>query len=214
MGATGFITFVRGDSASQIPQRCREGIEFALVDGDHTYAGAERDWRAITPLMARRSVAYFDNMGHIDGCGRFVNGLNPLWFHPEMAMVVCGLSEAELQTIFTTYIGLELPLWWEAIPGDHGSQIRDRLRALDRRLHPAGPVLDPKPVADICREISALAAQARFPRGSELRRISARYHIGSVAEARRQRIIELIPRRLHPWLMRGYRFVTRGLRGR
>jgi predicted O-methyltransferase YrrM len=214
LGATKFITFVQGDSATTISRTCGAGIKFALVDGDHTYRGAECDWQAIRPLLEHRSVVYFDNMLHIDGCGRFVNGLNPLWFHPKMAMVVRGLSETELQAIFTTYIRLELPPWWEAIPGDCGSQIRGHLRDLGRCLQPPRPGLGPKQVADLCREISTLARQTRFLRGSELLRVSARYNIGSVAGARRQRIIEVIPRRLLPWMMRGYRFVKRSLWGR
>jgi predicted O-methyltransferase YrrM len=35
--------------------------DFALIDGDHTYEGAKRDWENTKPLMVKNGVVAFDN---------------------------------------------------------------------------------------------------------------------------------------------------------
>ena len=221
VGAADSIRFLRGDSATLIPTACTDGIDFALIDGDHTELGAKRDWQSIEPLFLSRSAAFFDNMDHVDGCGQFVAGLNPLWFHPGMAILVCGLDDMEMQTVFDSYVRSQLSSWLNAVPAKQGSILRHHLRDLLGLIQRPLPDCTRTRVADLCREISHLASTATRLRRSELREISVRYNIGSLAGVRRQRLIEALPEMFRPWVERIYHFLkqqaggaARGSRGR
>ena len=39
-----------------------QDFDFALIDGDHTYEGAKRDWENVKPLMHKHGVVCFDNL--------------------------------------------------------------------------------------------------------------------------------------------------------
>jgi predicted O-methyltransferase YrrM len=204
LGAAASIIFRRGDSALMIPQTCVKGLEFALIDGDHTYAGAKRDWQAIEPLLNVRSAVFLDNMEHADGCGRFFSELTPLWFHPGMAFLARGLDDAEMQSVFKSYARLEFSQWLRALPTDRGNEIRLHLRELLTLLRQ--PLADParRRAADLCRMITNLIGRARPLCRSALTALSAGYNIGTLAAARRQRMVEAIPGCLRPWVIQAY----------
>ena len=208
LGASGFVTFIHGDSADMIPKKCEEGIEFALIDGDHSYNAAERDWRAIQPLLAPRSVVFFDNMQHPGGCGKFFSTLQPLWFHPEMAIAVSGLTEREVHSLLTAYLQRNLPLWMSALITKRGDELRRNLRALLQMMQqPLSDLETQRATFSLCHDLSATAIDSERPRFWELMEISAHYGIGTLAEARHQQIREALPGWLHPWLSRVYRLV-------
>jgi hypothetical protein len=208
MGAADDITFVEGDSGTMIAQRVESGQEFVLIDGDHTYVGAERDWEAVQPHLAERSVVFFDNMGHSGGCGRFFATLDPLWFHPEMAIAIQGISGEELHKIFAFYIQRLLPAWMREVASGHGNEVRAAMRSLIELLEgPPCDVTDYQEIATKCYDLSLMSASAEYPRLSELLGISSQYGIGTVRQARHQRIREALPGWLLPWTSRLYRLV-------
>ena len=45
-------------------------FNFALIDGNHRYEWAKKDWENILPHMHPSGAVYFDNLKHMDGCGR------------------------------------------------------------------------------------------------------------------------------------------------
>jgi len=194
LGASDQINFVGGDSGARVSQCAESGQEFVLIDGDHTYEGAKRDWEAVQPLLAARSVVFFDNMGHSGGCGKFFATLDPFWFHPEMAMTVRGLSTNELHTIFTFYIQRLLRMWMGALISRGGGEVRASIESLMKFLErPPSDVTDYREIANACRSLSDVASCARYPSLSEIFALSSKYGIGSKRDARRQRIREAIP---------------------
>lgn len=211
IGAADDITFVPGDSGAMIPQYAESCQEFVLIDGDHTYAGAKRDWEAIQPLLADRSIVFFDNMSHSSGCGRFFATLCPLWFHPEMAIAVRGLSGRELHTVFAFYIQRLLPTWMRAVTSAQGNEVLITIGSLIELLErPPSDVNSYREVATMCRDLSLVTASAEYPRLSELMAISSQYGIGNVRQARRQRIREATPGWLRPWISRLYHLFRPG----
>ena len=208
LGAADQITFVRGDSGIMVRQCAGSNQEFVLIDGDHTYAGAQRDWEAIHPLLAHRSVVFFDNMRHSGGCGRFFETLDPLWFHPDMAILVRGLSNVELHSAFTFYIQRLLPTWATALASTDGNEVRTSLRSVIELLSPPPPdVTDYREIANTCRNLSWLSSSAAYPPLSECLVISSQYGIGTVRQARRQRALEALPESILPWARRLYHLV-------
>jgi predicted O-methyltransferase YrrM len=205
LGAAEEIVFVKGDSGQMISQVCKQEQDFVLIDGDHSYAGAERDWMAIKGLLSTRSVVFFDNMQHGGGCGRFFSTLDPLWFHPEMAFVARALSVDELRSVFATYIHRLMPLWLGAITSRQGDEIRRNVRSLLELMeNPLKDAASYRQVADLCKDLSSDSDSKDRPRLSELVMTSARFGIGTPAQARRQRIRESLPAWLNPWASRIY----------
>ena len=205
IGAADDITFVAGNSGAMIPQCAESGQEFVLIDGDHTYAGAKHDWGAVQPLLADRSVVFFDNMGHSSGCGRFFATLDPLWFHPEMAIAVRGFTAGELHTVFAFYIQRLLPTWVRAVASGNGNEVRIAMRYLIELLEmPLSDVTNYREIATMCRDLSFVSASAQYPPLSELLAISSKYGIGTARQAHRQRIREATPGWLRPWTSRLY----------
>ena len=204
IGAERQIHFFRGDSSRLIATHCRPPVDFALIDGDHSYAGAERDWRAIEPMLQQRSAVYLDNMDHSDGCGRFFAELSPLWFHPSMAVLVRGLDGGELQSIFRRYVDTQLSAWLAASAAAEGDRLRAVLRTLLGLLQvPLSPSARIE-VAAACREASHLAAASVSLPLSVLRRLSAAHNIGSREAACRERLLELLPVAARRWVERAY----------
>jgi hypothetical protein len=208
------IKFIHGDSSSMIPKVCADSVEFALIDGDHTFEGARRDWRAIESLLAERSVVFFDNMQHAGGCGVFAASLSPLWFHPEMGMVIRGLTAEEIQRIFSYYIDRNLPNWVPLLTDSSGQEVRRNLEEL-REISAKPLPLDSECVrtAGLCRNLSAAAGKREHLPYSTRILISARYGIGTKKEANRQRTKEILPRWLFQILSRGYQIIKRRLPG-
>ena len=202
------ITFVHGDSASMIPRVCTAGVQLALIDGDHSYKGAEGDWHAIEPLLADRSVVFFDNMQHSGGCGAFAATLRPLWFHPELAIKVQGLSGREVREILATYVQRNLALWVTASFGRCGNEARTSLQELLKLLE--GP-LENEPQQQqavwLCRSLSDLASRVDESPLSEKMALSVRHGIGTPDEVRRQRVREALPSWFFKALSKSYHFV-------
>src|SRR6266536_2239310 len=203
LGADDHVTFVRGDSGITVSEFAERNQEYVLIDGDHSYDGARRDWEAIRPLLAERSVVFFDNMRHSAGCGSFFASLDPLWFHPEMAMVICGLSPVELHSIFTFYIQRLLPMWANALTSTRGNEVRTSIRSvIDVLDAPPSDVRGYRNIANACRTLSVLSSNAEYPPHSECLAISSQYGIGTVRQARRQRVLEAMPNSILPWARR------------
>lgn len=211
LGIADSVRFVQGDSGSKIPVSCRAGVQFALVDGDHSYSGGEPDWRALDPLLDSNSVTFFDNMQHPAGCGRFFSTLSPLCFHPEMAFLPRGLSFKDLLTVFASYSSRVLPLWLMALPSNEGPGLKPLLAAFTESLVNDSPRWSSvQRTANLCAELSALAARAELPPASHVMRISARYGIGTAADAKRQQIKEMLPTFVHPFARSIYRLLKTG----
>ncbi|HXD31062.1 MAG TPA: class I SAM-dependent methyltransferase [Pyrinomonadaceae bacterium] len=208
LGASDDIRFNKGDSGALISNVCPKDQEFVLIDGDHSYAGAERDWSAVKPKLSSRCVVLFDNMSHGAGCGRFFSTLEPLWFHPEMSFLAMGLSAEELSHIFTFYTQRLMPVWLDAIASKRGDELQGMLESYLRMLDQPGPRVDSyQEIADLGRKLSAVAADSEFPPESFLIETSARYGIGDVSQARRQRAREALPTWLQPMANRIYRAI-------
>ena len=47
-------------------------IDFAFIDGDHSYAGIKNDFKAVYPLLSPSGVIAFHDTAWIDGCREFV----------------------------------------------------------------------------------------------------------------------------------------------
>lgn len=209
LGMSASVTFTQGDSAAEVGRVGVKGAEFVLIDGDHSYEGAERDWQAAEPLLTERCVILCDNMDHVAGCGRFFATLEPLWFHPTLAMVTRGLSDAEVKEIFAAYSQRLLPLWIAAMSGKKGLEVRRHLTLLNQKMQQeeAPNRAEQYEIAFACRQLSALAQHNVIVRESHLMRISARYDIGTLADARRTRRREAMPPWLHPIMSRAYRLI-------
>ncbi len=198
IGAGGAIELIQGDSSTEVTRTCKPGIDFALIDGDLTYSGAEKDWKAIQPFLASRCIVLCDNMQHVDGCGRFFATLNPYWFHPELAFVARGFAPEELQEIFALYHRRLLTLWLNAVPAGPGIELRNGLRRLGTLLAGTPTPKTLEEMAETCRGLSTAAGHQVPVPYADLLEISSRYGIGTAEEARRTRIKDALPGWLRP----------------
>ncbi len=62
MPRTVFIDKTSDDAFSSGLVKDLGPYDFALIDGDHTFEGAMRDWKNTKPLMAKNGVVCFDNL--------------------------------------------------------------------------------------------------------------------------------------------------------
>lgn len=65
------------------------GIDLLLIDGDHSYAGARRDWEHYSPLLAPEAVVAMHDYGWAEGVQRVVaEDIRPLvsreWLLPNL----------------------------------------------------------------------------------------------------------------------------------
>lgn len=63
-----------------IKKHCPDGIDFAFVDGDHSYRGIKNDFSIVYPLMKSTGVIVFHDTYMIDGCREFVYDLRTKYF--------------------------------------------------------------------------------------------------------------------------------------
>ncbi len=45
-------------------------FDFVLIDGDHTYDSAKKDWENVKNYLNTGACVFFDNLRHPEGCGR------------------------------------------------------------------------------------------------------------------------------------------------
>jgi predicted O-methyltransferase YrrM len=71
MGVADRIDVITGDSHKhETYPRGWSGYGYFLIDGDHTAAGAAKDWEMAQWLTSKGSFVLFDNLQHSDGCGK------------------------------------------------------------------------------------------------------------------------------------------------
>lgn len=54
---------------------CPDNIDFAYIDGDHSYYGIARDFSVIYPKLSPLGMIVFHDICNIDGCREFMNDL-------------------------------------------------------------------------------------------------------------------------------------------
>ena len=68
---------------------------FVLIDGDHSYAAAKRDWDNLidSGCLAAGAVVLFDNLNHGAGCGKVFYELDPTQYQKTMPCGYPGFKE-------------------------------------------------------------------------------------------------------------------------
>lgn len=66
----------RDDFERELDLHCPDGIDFAFIDGDHSYLGVANDFDAIYSRLSSRGVIAFHDTAVIDGCREFMYDLH------------------------------------------------------------------------------------------------------------------------------------------
>ena len=62
----------RADFEAKLDELCPKGIDFAFIDGCHSYLGVRNDFAAVYPRLSPTGVVAFHDTMRIDGCREFV----------------------------------------------------------------------------------------------------------------------------------------------
>jgi hypothetical protein len=62
----------RNEFNNQLNLFCPNGVDFAFIDGNHSYFGVANDFFAIYPRLASTGVIAFHDTAKIDGCREFI----------------------------------------------------------------------------------------------------------------------------------------------
>lgn len=57
---------------NELKRLCPNGIDFAFIDGEHSYRGIKNDFTVIYPLLKKTGIIVFHDTLMIDGCREFV----------------------------------------------------------------------------------------------------------------------------------------------
>ena len=57
---------------AELAQRFTDGIDFAFIDGCHSYQGVKNDFNSVMPYMNEQGIIAFHDTSVIDGCREFV----------------------------------------------------------------------------------------------------------------------------------------------
>lgn len=63
----GSVELLDGDV--RVLASCKTIFDLVLIDGDHSYAGALKDWNGIQKNIGKGTTVVFDDLDHIYGCG-------------------------------------------------------------------------------------------------------------------------------------------------
>lgn len=74
MGVKDRINVITGISWESIPKDKK--YDYVLIDGDHTYAGAKKDWQSIQNNLLPGAIVLFDDLTHKKGCGKVYEEIN------------------------------------------------------------------------------------------------------------------------------------------
>lgn len=82
MGFNNFTLTRKNTLDSDFPAVLKEKcpvIDFAYIDGDHTYNGILNDFKAVYPLLSETGVIAFHDTNRIDGCREFMLELRAIF---------------------------------------------------------------------------------------------------------------------------------------
>ena len=64
----------------KLKNHCPNGIDFAFIDGDHSYKGIANDFFTVYPLLNPKGVIAFHDTASIDGCREFMLDLRTKYY--------------------------------------------------------------------------------------------------------------------------------------
>ena len=88
------ITFLCDDSGQLLSEWASDVIDFAFLDGDHTYEGVKADIEALLPHLAANAIVVFDDYGPSRTSHRWRNWVLSGVGHPGVRKAVDELFEA------------------------------------------------------------------------------------------------------------------------
>jgi predicted O-methyltransferase YrrM len=62
--------FINTTSNAAFAQGLGQEFDLILIDGDHHYRAAQQDWQNALQVAASGAIVLFDNLEHVDGCGK------------------------------------------------------------------------------------------------------------------------------------------------
>jgi hypothetical protein len=72
-----------------------DGVDFAFIDGDHSYKGVANDFFAVYPLLSPTGVIAFHDTAVIDGCREFMLELRTMYYDGTFDLIDYPFGSAE-----------------------------------------------------------------------------------------------------------------------
>lgn len=72
------INTLKDNFSKLLKEKCPV-IDFAFIDGDHSYWGIKNDFNAVYPLLNKYSIVAFHDTQKIDGCREFILDLRTIY---------------------------------------------------------------------------------------------------------------------------------------